>query len=175
MSNSVHGKIHDLLCANGIQYRARFVPQSLSRNRHEKDLSLNWFADFKREGMAVFSIEYMQGIAHMPGYDHRMASTNDGHKAAKRAAEEGIAPSLRGRFLPGKLPEPKATDVLHCIVLDADCLTEPFEDWCANYGYGSDSRKAESLYLLCVKISREAMAVFGAPLLAQIRDLLQDY
>lgn len=41
---------------------------------------------------------------------------------------------------------PKASDVLSCMASDASSANEPFEDWCANYGYDTDSRKAEKTY-----------------------------
>jgi hypothetical protein len=38
--------------------------------------------------------------------------------------------------------EPTVEDVLDCLASDAGCAST-FEDWCADFGYDSDSRKAE--------------------------------
>lgn len=40
--------------------------------------------------------------------------------------------------------EPGAVDVLSCLI--SDVTEEDFEDWCATYGYDTDSRKAERTY-----------------------------
>lgn len=43
---------------------------------------------------------------------------------------------------------PTAADVLECLALDASSYenARSFEDWCAEYGYDTDSRKAERTY-----------------------------
>jgi hypothetical protein len=43
---------------------------------------------------------------------------------------------------------PKAADVLDCLCNDATGLdnSSGFEDWCSEYGYETDSRKAERTY-----------------------------
>jgi hypothetical protein len=41
---------------------------------------------------------------------------------------------------------PTAADVLDCLASDASGADESFEDWAANYGYDTDSRKAERTY-----------------------------
>lgn len=44
--------------------------------------------------------------------------------------------------------EPDAEGVLECLLSDASGADESFESWCADYGYDSDSRKAERTYKL---------------------------
>lgn len=42
--------------------------------------------------------------------------------------------------------EPTASDVLECLLSDASSADESFDEWCANYGESTDSRKAERNY-----------------------------
>ena len=42
--------------------------------------------------------------------------------------------------------EPTAEDVLQSLLSDASSADESFEDWCGEYGYDTDSRKAERTY-----------------------------
>lgn len=44
---------------------------------------------------------------------------------------------------------PKFRDLVHSLALDAHCAQDSFEDFCANMGYDSDSRKALETYLTC--------------------------
>jgi hypothetical protein len=44
---------------------------------------------------------------------------------------------------------PKALDVLFSLTIDASACDESFSDWCSNFGYDTDSRKALDLYLKC--------------------------
>ena len=42
--------------------------------------------------------------------------------------------------------DPTAEDVLECLVVDASSADQPFEEWASDYGYDTDSRKAEFTY-----------------------------
>src|SRR5690606_33602845 len=41
---------------------------------------------------------------------------------------------------------PHAADVLHSLILDSAAADQTFESWCDEFGYDSDSRKAEATY-----------------------------
>ena len=49
---------------------------------------------------------------------------------------------------PAICQEPTAADVLNCLASDAAGFenARSFEDWCSEYGYDTDSRKAEKTY-----------------------------
>lgn len=42
--------------------------------------------------------------------------------------------------------DPEAYTVLDCLLSDASSADQSFEDWCSDYGYDVDSRKAERTY-----------------------------
>lgn len=164
--------IDALLSKNGVTMTAAFVPQSLSRNSGEKDRTINWRVNFVKSG-STFWLDYQQGIGHVPGYK-RPRTTGDvldfgqPWETGKYQASKYSGPH-------SKLPSPSAADILHCIVMDGDVLEYDFEEWASNYGYDSDSRKAESTYNECRKQSREARRVLGLTLIEEAAALLQDY
>jgi hypothetical protein len=45
--------------------------------------------------------------------------------------------------------EPSLDDVLYSLVMDASACESSFDDWCSDFGYDTDSRKALETYLLC--------------------------
>jgi len=49
---------------------------------------------------------------------------------------------------PALCREPSASEVLSCLISDATSFdnARDFDDWCSNYGYDTDSRKAERIY-----------------------------
>jgi hypothetical protein len=59
--------------------------------------------------------------------------------------------------------EPTLTDILDCIASDAAGIDNAsgFEDWCSEYGYDTDSRKAERTYNVCVKQAEALKRMFG--------------
>lgn len=62
--------------------------------------------------------------------------------AAKLAVIQKVAPSLNS--------------VMSSLLMDGSAFFdgERFEDWCANFGYDSDSRKAEATFKACDDIGR---------------------
>lgn len=68
---------------------------------------------------------------------------------------------------------PSLDDVLHSLCLDASAQDMGFEDWCSDYGYNPDSRKALDAYLSC---QENALKLRKAGVnIAQERERLQDY
>lgn len=68
----------------------------------------------------------------------------------------------RRRVLGGTPKPPTAADVLSSLCSDArsaDRVT--FEDWCSEFGYDTDSRRAEKTYLACVEINAKLHALLG--------------
>jgi hypothetical protein len=165
----------------GLEYSARFVPQSQSRNASEKSPSLNWRVLVKHGGAELVT-DYMQGIGHLPhAADARKAlGSGDFARYERKVAEEGKT----GRFLSGSqvmfiskpLPAPLLRDVLYCLVLEASVIDyATFEDWASEYGYDTDSRKAEKTYRACLKTALSLRAMVGDAGLTKLREAFQDY
>jgi hypothetical protein len=65
---------------------------------------------------------------------------------------------------PAHCKEPTAADVLHCLCSDTRSVdnARSFTDWCADFGYDSDSRKAEATYSSCIKLGTKVKRLLGA-------------
>lgn len=63
----------------------------------------------------------------------------------------------------GWTKEPTWKDVLGCLVMDTYSYenSRGFEDFCAEYGYDSDSRKAKKLYNQLEKTSKKVKHLLG--------------
>lgn len=57
--------------------------------------------------------------------------------------------------------EPGAADVLDCLASDSSSVSDSLEDWCSNYGYDTDSRKAERTYKACVHAASRLKTFLG--------------
>jgi hypothetical protein len=59
--------------------------------------------------------------------------------------------------------EPTAEDVLNSLAADAAGVenARDFEDWCSEYGYDTDSRKAEKTFKICQKQAKQLKAFLG--------------
>ena len=58
---------------------------------------------------------------------------------------------------------PTLAEVLDCLASDASGVdnAQSFEDWASEYGYDTDSRKAEKTYNICVQQAQELKALLG--------------
>jgi hypothetical protein len=57
--------------------------------------------------------------------------------------------------------EPTAEDLLECLLMDASGADQPFEDWAGDYGYDTDSRKAERTHNACVAQTEKLKRLLG--------------
>ena len=73
----------------------------------------------------------------------------------------------------GNFKAPAASAVLDCLAVDASTVEycRSFEDWCAELGYDSDSRRAEATYRACVAAALKLEGWLGRP---AYRELLDD-
>lgn len=57
--------------------------------------------------------------------------------------------------------EPKLSGVLECLILDASTGDQSFEDFCSDFGYDTDSRRAERTWEACVDVRDRLMILLG--------------
>ena len=64
---------------------------------------------------------------------------------------------------PAHSKEPTAEDVLECLASDSASIESAgsFEDWAADLGYDTDSRKAERTFKVCEKRAEKLRAFLG--------------
>ena len=70
---------------------------------------------------------------------------------------------------------PHAAEVLHSLLADGAGADQLFDDWCADFGYDSDSRKALATYLACQENAIKLRRVFHHKTLTALETALQDY
>lgn len=57
---------------------------------------------------------------------------------------------------------PSVSEVLSCLASDTSCLDEDFDQWCGNYGYDTDSRKAWKTFQACTQQSMKLRVLLGS-------------
>lgn len=72
-----------------------------------------------------------------------------------------------------KVWKPKAENLLNCLSLDAQAGCETFADFCANFGYDEDSRKAEAIHRECQKTADKLRALLGRGLVNELNNCEQ--
>ena len=70
---------------------------------------------------------------------------------------------------------PAVAGLLYSLQLDASACKQSFDDWCSEYGYDTDSRKALETYLLCQQNGMKYNQLFSLQQREAIAEMLQDY
>ena len=142
-----NAQINELLSDMGLSRALKFVPFSQSRNASEKYPSLNWKVTLQHNGREVLTTDYMQGCAHARSY-------KQGDNTVRRDQ------MVREECETGRnAPTPDLRDIVYSLVMDSDVIDYPsFEEWASNFGYETDSRKAEAIYRACLDIALKLRA-----------------
>jgi hypothetical protein len=126
----------------------------------------------------VVTLEYqerkMTGIDYYMGIGHRIIpknvmSYNTGLSSVELAKYKGKqVPQLFGdKYIQKELEKlakpriPKVEEVLNSLLLDSSALDITFEEWCSEYGYDTDSRKAEKTFNLCNELGKKLKRLLG--------------
>lgn len=135
-----------------------------------------WIVTLHRDGADDFAIPYSEGSAawwNTPGpYDHR----REAPKSDRSGIELTSASICRGWMHEGgaswpcasvldaswtrddcKPTPPEAADLLDCMASDASGYenARDFADWCGDYGYDTDSRRAKAMYDVIAEDTRK--------------------
>ena len=92
------------------------------------------------------SFEYFTGSAH------RIAAgtCGDSKEEFERLKNKNLTESgFKSLLACSKAKPPTVDSVLFCFVMDSNACEMSFNDWCSDYGYDTDSRKALETYLAC--------------------------
>lgn len=174
-----------ILDAMGIAMSAHFVPFSQSRNKSEKNPSLNWKVVLKKGDREITTTDYMQGCNHAPAYNAPITFFNgkrDEYSTRKAIAAE-CETGKRARTLStgspiftggDKIEAPDVVDVLHCLLSDSEVINyRGFEDWADDIGFDSDSIKARDTYNACLEAALKLRAALGESTLRDLRELFE--
>lgn len=156
--------IHDFITANGITMAAE--PAKNNPNMADPSPgSAHWLCIISSEHGSRMSVPFSQGSSHRRWRTQgqlTMPSVGLIRQVAPRDIRENFAPvkgfyekeSIDLREYRKACTEPTPPDlasVLDCLRSDASSIDDArsFEDWAANFGYDTDSRKAEKAYRAC--------------------------
>ncbi|MBU0801373.1 MAG: hypothetical protein KKA05_10300 [Alphaproteobacteria bacterium] len=176
--------VEEIAARLGLTVESAFVPFSQSRNKGEKQPSLNWRVTLMRGGHALMETDYSAGVAYAPGYKVSTSALTRSNRPLKTAralltaweCEKGVPGEFRygegvHRVLHSKPIKPDAVDVIASLALDSAALTYGrFESWAEEMCYDADSRSAESIYRQCVETAATLTASIGASELEKLQE-----
>ena len=110
----------------------------------------------KRKPYSHGKPDYMESFEYFTGTGHRKPKKNSWDKTPVP-----VAPHMAG--------------VLHSLILDSSACGESFDEWCDNFGYDTDSRKALETYLACQANAAKIHKIFTRAQIEELREILSEY
>ena len=117
------------------------------------------------------SFDYYTGLAHRTDAGRIRSTGGFTFKELKHKSLTDIG--LKELFQVSHATPPILDDVLHSLVMDSDACETSFCDWCGDFGYETDSRKALEIYLACQENATKLRKA-GIDIAAE-RERLADY
>jgi hypothetical protein len=133
---------------NGLTMKAVYIGEGKDGFDGKPWTHDKWTCVFSRNGQSV-SFDY---------------STGTGHRTKVRFSEWNYENEVRPTV-------PGMADVLNCLIMDADAVGMSFADWCDNFGYDTDSRKAERTYFACQETGEKLRKVLTREEIETLRGL----
>lgn len=182
--------------ANGVTMTATFVPFSRSRNAKPREdgkpwPSLNWRVALAKGGRMFLETDYSAGTAHAPGSKAPKSALVFSGLSESAARADLIAweiesgyPGQWARWNAGGLHRkakaspilPDLPDVLYSLSSDAGVIDAGgFEEWASEFGYDTDSRKAEAIYRACLETALKMRAALGDDAMDALANACQDF
>lgn len=148
---------------------------------------IRYLVELTYKGKEVITTDYSLGIGHVD------IKAIDMHKLPLEASEQSMLHAWKTRpgvkftdpvsqaKLAAKIAKyqkvtPQLDDVLYSLIRDGDAFfnAQTFEQWADEFGYDTDSRKAEQTYKACDRIGRKLAGSVPATVLSVVRDITQD-
>jgi hypothetical protein len=137
----------------------------------------------KRNGKPIWSGPYKLGVGHVKGMPVKRVTLADQERldpigyASRSAYDEAAQARVAASLAQSQKVSPKLDDVLHSLLMDGSAYfdAQSFEDWCNDYGYDSDSRKAEATWKACDEIGRNLARAFTPSELSDLREVASNH
>lgn len=76
----------------------------------------------------------------------------------------------------GASKTPTASDLVWAVAIDSEAVDESFSNWCANFGYTTDSITARSTYKACQRNGERLIKLIGnADVFSQLVESAREY
>ena len=168
MSDAIRTQVEKILSNVGVTFAAKFIGAT-TRDKWECD---EWRCTFDKGGAAE-SFEFFTGIGHRKPNPSPMAQASA--RSLAKVSKRMIAWHDHYKRWPDIAQAPHPADVLTSLVLDSSAIGQSFESWCSDFGYDSDSRKAEGIYRACQQNADKFARVFDHVAREALTEALQDY
>lgn len=181
MSNEARTQVEKILANTGVKFSAIHTGQ---RKRDNWDCDA-WVCKFERAQAIVSAFAPRAGgaTAHSETFDYftglgnrKPMPWNVGAPGYDCGPKPRPGTMLYAQWMESAKPQtPHPADVLHSLIADSSATGQSFADWCSDFGYDTDSRKAFATYEACQQNADKLARLFDRVAREALIEALQDY
>lgn len=172
VKNEIELAVESFLQEIGVKFVVYAAGTGLNRDGWTCD---GWRAEFRNKTGTVEMFDYFTGTGHRVIFNERAYEF-------EKLKLKGLNPRCIAAEQVRKQMEqcvhpfpPFAASVLYSLVTDSSANNMSFNNWCAEYGYDTDSIKALTTYNACCENAKRMRKIFTRDQIEKISELLQDY
>ena len=168
--NDTDKAVAEFLKANNIHYSVKFVGSVNSGDwKHDKFIV----------NIGLHSFDYKAGIGNRlalqkNAYKLSVSQVNSVKQLQSLLNNDRLDNTVFKLSCGDYAVSPTQASVLYCLLLDADCGSMSFDDFCDNCGYNADSISDFKTYQACMETTKKINKIFNHSQRQQLADLLQD-
>lgn len=168
----IQSEVANILAAAGVSFTAQLIGPTKQEDWECDEWRITFIAQHHSGGVLRAGGEEFD---YFTGTGHRVDTQTS--KLAKitlqNVSRNSIAWHDACKLMEPKTPHP--ADVLHSIILDSCASKMTFAEWCGDYGYDTDSRKAFATYDACQQQTDKLRRIFKPGTIQALSEALQDY
>lgn len=171
MSDEKRAQIETILTEAMVKFSATYRGETTRDNNWKCD---EWACKFEAQTRPNPAKPYTsERFEFFTGLGHR----KENQITVKQLIREGYKRHLHAaRFTESAKPvPPHVADVLYSVIMGSSACDQSFSDWCGEYGYDTDSRKAFATYEACQQNADKLKRIFTRAQIDAIRTTLEDY
>ena len=141
----------------------------------------------KRNGKPIWSGPYKLGVGHVKtpklfscarftSKEQALLQTWQNTPYAE-FTDKKLHATVAAKLAAAQNVTPKLDDVLSSLLMDGSAYfdAQSFEEWCSDYGYDADSRKAEATWKACDEVGRNLARAFTPSELSDLREVASNH
>lgn len=148
---------------------------------------ISYVVTLKFKGREVIETTYSLGVGHVKvtappmglSMSEREAGFLHSWKARPNAnfLDKQLQADVATKLAKYQKVAPQLADVLHSLMLDGEAHFQSmlFADWCADFGYDSDSIKAKEIFEKCEAIGKSLKRNIPVATLKEVQSILSNY
>ena len=172
IKNDTENKVDDYLSNLGVTYSVFPAGAGLKRD--------GWECDGWR--VVLGKADNIESFDYFTGTGHRVIFKLEQYEIERKALASCVnkrsimAENIRANMADCVKPfAPFAAGVLSALINDGQASYQSFNEWCAEYGYDSDSMKAFRTYQACCETGEKIRRIFTRQQISELAELLADY